>query len=519
MSLPLARLRPEKFDETAIQQQIALIKNICGDIDLDIIAVVFHECDYNMQKTVARLKAGEFEDGGWQTAKSNHKKKNHSNEQYPNGNLQSDSERSLSQRTSPTPSQRSERQQYTSRSNQSRREENLPNPSETKSNEIPTSNPPSDYGYSNETTRKDDSKRSLTSNKIRQAVSMHPVIGFSSEPIDIQFGDIKWKDAILVAATPSNSPINEQILQMNKNENTDEIEDNTTTNNIEIEFQEPVSQLSSSPLSIPPTTANTEEISHLSDQLKDPTQENTSDYPPSTSQTNNPSAFTPYTTPTANYQQQIQRDYPQSWNQQQSMNYKPISKTPLVQAASYPQQASYPIAPQQQYFVGAYPYPTHPIYPMFTPVEQWSTTGYETYPTYPANNYIQAYPNQQAYHSNAKHETYSYDKDFFANYGQTRLINPELSSSSQASKDGPLNSKLSATAASFSQATNPTTVFINPVVYPFQTYIPSPQDRTMTYPSIDTRDNRTGASYNGGNPSNRTHYQRTHNNSNWHSQQ
>lgn len=514
MSAPLARLRPEKFDDAAIQQQIALIKDVCGNIDLDIIAVVFHECDYNMQKTIARLNAGEFEDEGWQTAKSNNKKKNHSNEQISNGILQSDS-----QRTSPTLSQRSGQQlQYSTRSNPSRREkENIPESSETnlslKTNEILTTNSISDYDYSNEN-RKDMGKHL---NKIRQAVSMHPIIGFSSEPIDIQFGDIKWEDSLLVAATPSNSPIlnqqidDEHILQMN------EINDNLTTNNIDIEFQQPVSQLS-------PTIINTEDISHLSDQLKDPTQENISDYQSLTSQNNNPSAFTPYTTQTINYQQ-IPRDYSQTLNpqqQQQSINYKPNPKTPFVQTPNYPQQAPYPIAAQQQYFLGAYPYPAHPIYPMFTSVEPWSTMGYESYPTYPTTNYISAYPNQQAYHSNPKHEVYPYDKDFFANYGQTRLINPEpssSSSSSQQSKDVLQNSKLSATAASFSQATNPTTIYINPVVYPFPTYIPSPQDRTITYPSIDNRDNRTGASYNGGNPSNRTHYQRTHNNSTWHPQQ
>jgi len=491
MSAPLARLRPEKFDDAAIQQQIALIKDVCRDIDLDIIAVVFHECDYNMQKTILRLQAGEYEDGGWQTAKSNNKKKNHSTEQVSNGILPNDNERSLSQRTSPTPSQRSGQQQYSSRSQQSRREkENFPQPSETDSTLKTNENP------------EDTSKRSLTSTKIRQAVSMHPVIGFSSEPIDIQFGDLKWKDSLLIEATPSNSPIDdEHMLQINQNEDLNEIEDNSTTNNIEIGFQEPVSQLSS-------TNINTEDTSHLSDELKDPIHENTSDYQSSTSQNNNPSAFTPYNTPTGNYPQ-IPREYSQAWNQQQqqqSMSYKPNSKAP-----SYPQQAPYSIVAPQQYFLGTYPYAPQPIYPVFTPVESWPTaTGYESYPTYPPTNFIPTYPNQPAYPSNPKHEMYSYDKEFFANYGQ---------SSSQPSKDILQNSKLSATAASFSQATNPTPYYVNHVVYPVQPYIPSPQDRTITYSSIENRDNRNGASYNGGNPSNRTHYQRTHNNSTWHSQQ
>jgi len=114
-----------------------------------------------------------------------------------------------------------------------------------------------------------------------------------------------------------------------------------------------------------------------------------------------------------------------------------------------------------------------------------------------------------------------YDKDFFTNYGQTpRLSNTEIPNSSQSTKDVPMTSKLSATAASFSQATSPATAYY-PVSYiTLPTYYPSHQDRTMTYPSVDNRDNRNGASYGGGN--NRNHYhqqQRTHNNSTWHSQQ
>jgi hypothetical protein len=100
-----------------------------------------------------------------------------------------------------------------------------------------------------------------------------------------------------------------------------------------------------------------------------------------------------------------------------------------------------------------------------------------------------------------------------------------------------MTSKLSATAASFSQATSPAaTFYFNPILYPVTTYYGSHQDRTMTYPSADNRvsklhiqikrnsfcflkDNRNGASY-GGN--NRNHYhqqQRSHNNSTRHSQQ
>ena len=35
---------------------------------------------------------------------------------------------------------------------------------------------------------------------------MHRTIQFSTEPIDIQFGDIQWNDSIPIAVTPSDNP-------------------------------------------------------------------------------------------------------------------------------------------------------------------------------------------------------------------------------------------------------------------------------------------------------------------------
>ncbi|CAF4794380.1 unnamed protein product, partial [Rotaria socialis] len=53
----------------------------------------------------------------------------------------------------------------------------------------------------------------------------------------------------------------------------------------------------------------------------------------------------------------IQRDYSQTpWNRQQQANYKAAAKATLMQQGNYPQQASYPMQHQQQYFVEAYPY-------------------------------------------------------------------------------------------------------------------------------------------------------------------
>ena len=176
---------------------------------------------------------------------------------------------------------------------------------------------------------------------------------------------------------------------------------------------------------------------------------------------------------------------------------------------------------------------------MIASVDPWSTATYESYPSYATTSkfplffshlfasidpfilfadYVPTYPTQQQqqqqqqYHANTRHgiqfafekkknfisirswtisDSYGYDKDYFNQYGQTRPTTTntnELSTSSQSTKEGTFNSKLSATAASFSQATSPTgTVFINQPLYPYSTFYPSQQDRTMTYPSMDTR--------------------------------
>ncbi len=103
----------------------------------------------------------------------------------------------------------------------------------------------------------------------------------------------------------------------------------------------------------------------------------------------------------------IQRDYPQTWAQPQSTNFKPPNKLPIVQPGNYPQQASYQLPPQQQIYLGAYPYGTPAVselikkyhltkkkssfqlYPVITPVDHsWSTAGYDPYSTYPATSKI-----------------------------------------------------------------------------------------------------------------------------------
>ena len=103
-------------------------------------------------------------------------------------------------------------------------------------------------------------------------------------------------------------------------------------------------------------------------------------------------------------------------------------------------------------------------------------------------------------------DPHSYDKEFFARYGQSRPSNNDLSYqqaqpsaiSSQPTKDAQINSKLSPTAATFSQGApltaspSATALYINPTTFSMPNYYPSMggtthQDRTFSYPSIDNR--------------------------------
>ncbi len=108
-------------------------------------------------------------------------------------------------------------------------------------------------------------------------------------------------------------------------------------------------------------------------------------------------------------------------------------------------------------------------------------------------------------------DQHSYDKDFFAHYGQARPSNNDMSyqqqqqqqpttpSQSQSSKDNHMGSKLSPTAATFSQGApltaspSATALYFNPLAYTVQNYAPSAggstahPDRTLSYSSIDNR--------------------------------
>lgn len=212
-----------------------------------MIALVFHECDYNVQSTITRIQSGDFENGGWQTAKSNHhKKKTHANnpsDQSSNNGIASDSERSLSQHTSPTPSlrggsnrDRQGRNPYSSRSNVNRRNptdsiqsvvEVTASSSNVNEEITPTISSSADEyefigGTSQSLTFDNSQKKTSVSSSVsssssssvlikrsipQQAVCMHPTIRFSSKPIDVQFGDVQWNDSVPIAITPSNSPI------------------------------------------------------------------------------------------------------------------------------------------------------------------------------------------------------------------------------------------------------------------------------------------------------------------------
>jgi hypothetical protein len=90
-------------------------------------------------------------------------------------------------------------------------------------------------------------------------------------------------------------------------------------------------------------------------------------------------------------------------------------------------------------------------------------------------------------------DQHSIDKEFFAHYGQSRLSNTDLSS--QPTKDTQITSKLSPTAATFSQGASltaspsATALYINPFTYTMPNYYPpmSGTDRTLSYSSVDNR--------------------------------
>lgn len=218
-----------------------------------------------------------FQDGEWQTAKSTNKKKvsNHNNhhtasDSIVNGGMLSDSERSGSQRTSPTSSlrgghRRNDRYGYTSSSTTTRTDtrrrgkfvmyshelfwerlgtepgrnqfnsrsstrtnptqKSIPsNPSETSYpsqqsiEDIPqmTSSLVDEYEFTDDRTQTltfDNSQKMLpirlsskcpVPSAIPQVpVAMHSTVRFSSEPIDIQFGDIQWQNSVPIVVNPS----------------------------------------------------------------------------------------------------------------------------------------------------------------------------------------------------------------------------------------------------------------------------------------------------------------------------
>ncbi|CAF5110967.1 unnamed protein product, partial [Rotaria sp. Silwood1] len=226
-------------------------------------------------------------------------------------------------------------------------------------------------------------------------------------------------------------------------------------------------------------------------------------------QTNNgitSSAFTPFNA-LVNYPS-IPRDYSQTttnWNPQTS-NYKTTTKP----TGTYQQQPSYQIPTQQQqqqqqqFFLGTYPYaPISPVVlPIFASIEQWPTTTFstpiESYP-YTTTNYLSTYPNQQQYHlPTTKYDQYSYDKEYFTHYGQTRLLNNDISYQ-QSIKDAHSTSKLSPNAATFCQGapltaspSTATTLYLNPIGFSMPNYYPTVtnsihQDRILSYTSLDNR--------------------------------
>lgn len=78
------------------------------------------------------------------------------------------------------------------------------------------------------------SKRPLQSSAFtRMPVLMHPAVRFSSQSIDIQFGDIQWQDSMLVAVAPSN-----EIFNGSNNNNNEEEEEEELSSMVNTENQE-----------------------------------------------------------------------------------------------------------------------------------------------------------------------------------------------------------------------------------------------------------------------------------------
>ncbi len=62
------------------------------------------------------------------------------------------------------------------------------------------------------------SKRRTPSSIPQEPVLMHPIIQFSTEPIDIQFGDIQWNGSVPIAVSPSNDTAVSSVLDDHEQE-------------------------------------------------------------------------------------------------------------------------------------------------------------------------------------------------------------------------------------------------------------------------------------------------------------
>jgi len=190
----------EKFDETKIRDDLALIKQVCTDVDFDLISLIYHECEYDIQQTITRIHSGDFqESGGWQTAKTNHRKK------------------TTQQHSTEIPSTRPIRPNPPVR---------RPNPLKTVETTEPSAPRPATPPLPVVSSANFDEKKRISS----KPVKIYRALKLTSFPIDICFGDIQWKDDEPFAVTPTNSISEQQITSTNDLISQPE---NSTTNSVE----------------------------------------------------------------------------------------------------------------------------------------------------------------------------------------------------------------------------------------------------------------------------------------------
>lgn len=376
--------RDDKFDNAKIQEYITSVQQYCVDVNPETISEILQECDYDVNQTIARIHSGDFQDSGWQPAKTTHRKKSSQQHSYE-----------IPTRSSNPPVQRR-------------------SPSKIDCVTIVQTLPPSNSTC--EPTILHDEKISPiqieTSNVVerKKRLSSKPLTvyrAFAVEkfPDEIFFGDIQWNDDGPFVAT-THDFITEQQLSST----TDFIpQTDSTIKPNENSFVEP------SNTTIEETTNSSLNENYLP--------------------TNSP-AFVPFQSTTNDYSNATP---PMTWTNPTNAN-KFTSKP----STNYSQQTTMYHHPH----INNYPYPPNsPVVPFVMSFDSWINNAYnnqpiDTYSYAPANYLPTNYSNQQHFYSQQKFDPTAFERDFSNHIDPSSNANP-------TGKDGPMKSRLSATAASF----------------------------------------------------------------------